>query len=153
MLKRLLDLMGAAEAACRRAIGQEISSPGICDKASGTAYKSAIDEPGSKDFAVVYTYALDEGIPEEVAFVLGATYADEIAEGMSKAYSIIYAVAYSVACSVTGASEQWAHAYAQACTHAIAARESMGFAAAYGHAIADGTSPEDALAFARRYAV
>ena len=106
----------------------------------------------SGDFTVVYTYAMDEGIPEEVAFVLGAAYADEIAAGMSKAYAIIFATAYSVACSIIGASEEWARSYAQACAHAIAARQSMGFAAVYGHAIADGAKPEDALAFARRYA-
>ena len=153
MLKRLLDLMGAAEAACRRAIGQEISLPGTCDGASGTAYLDAMDDPGSKDFAVVYTYAIDEGIPEEVACALGSVYSDEIAEGMSKAYAIFYAAAYSIACSIIGASEEWARSYAQACAHAIAARESMGFAAVYGHAIADGASPEEALVFARRYAV
>ena len=153
MLKRLLDLMGAAEAACRRAIGQEISSPGTCDKASSTTYTSGADGPGSKDFAVVYTYAINEGIPEEIAFALGSVYADEIAEGMSKVYAIFYAAAYSIACSLIGASEQWARAYAQACAHAIAARASMGFAAVYGHAIADGASPEEARVFARRYAV
>ena len=153
MLKRLLDLMGAAEAACRRVIDQDISSPGICYVARGKAYASGVDDPGSKDFAVVYTYAIDEGIPEESAFALGYMYADRIADGMSKAYAIIYATAYNIACSIIGGSEEWARSYAQACAHAIAARESMGFAAVYGHAIADGASPADALAFARRYAV
>ncbi len=153
MLKRLLDLMEAAEEACRRAIGQEVSSPGTCEKPTPEEYERAVDNPDFMDFGVVYTYAVLEGISEESAFVLGSAYANMIAEGMSKAYSIFYAAAYSIACSLIGASEPWARAYAQACAHAIAARESMRFAAVYGHAVADGASPEDALVFARRYAV
>ena len=153
MLKRLLDLMREAEAACRRAIDQNISSSSTCGKPTPEAYDRAIDAPGCMDFGVVYTYAVLDGIPEECAFILGSAYAGKIAEGVSEAYAVLYAAAYSVACSLTGASDLWAHAYAQACAHAIAARESMGFAAVYGHAIADGVSPEDALVFARRYAV
>ena len=153
MLKRLLMLMGAAEAACWRAIGPEISSPGTCEKPTPEDYERAIDNPDYMDFGVVYTYAVLEGIPEESAFVLGSAYARMIAEGMSKAYALVYAAAYSIACSLIGASEQWARAYAAGCAHVIAAQESMGFAAVYGHAVADGASPEDARAFARRYAV
>ena len=153
MLKRLFLLMGAAEAACWRAIGPEISSPGTCEKPTREDYERAMDSPDYMDFGVVYTYAVLEGISEESAFVLGSAYARMLAEGMSKAYAIVYAAAYSIACTLIGASEQWARAYAAACAHVIAARESMGFAAVYGHAIADGASPEDARAFARRYAV
>ena len=153
MLNRLLMLMGGAEAACWRAIGLEAPAPGTCEKPSREDYERAIDNPDYMDFGVVYTYAVLEGIPEENAFALGSAYASMLAEGMSKAYALFYAAAYSVACSLIGASEQWARAYAVACAHAIAARESMGFAAVYGHAVADGASPEDARAFARRYAV
>ena len=153
MLKRLLMVMGAAEAACRRAIGPEISSPGTCEKPTREDYERAIDNPDYMEFGVIYTYAVLEGIPEESAFVIGSAYASMISEGTSKAYAIFYAAAFSVACTLIGASEQWARAYAMACAHAIAVRESMGFAAVYGHAVADGASPEDARAFARRYAV
>ncbi|MDE2837385.1 MAG: hypothetical protein OXL97_07745 [Chloroflexota bacterium] len=153
MLKRLLVLMGEAEAACWRAIGLDISSPGVCEKPTREDYERAIDNPGHMDFGVVYTYAVFEGISEESAFALGSAYAAKIAEGMSKAYSLFYAAAYCIACSLIGASEQWARAYAGACAHAIAVRESRWFAAVYGHAVADGASPEDARAFARRYAV
>ncbi len=153
MLKRLLETMGAAEAAYQRAIGLDVYSQSTCHMPTREDYARAVGDPGYMDFGVVYTYAVFEGIPEECAFALGSAYAGKIAEGVSRAYAILYAAAYSVAYSLTGASEQWSRVYAQACTHAIAARESVGFAAVYGHAIADGASPEDARSFARRHAV
>ena len=69
-----------------------------------------------------------------------------ISEGTSKAYTIFYAAAFSVACTLMARPNSGR-------ARAIAVRESMGFAAVYGHAVADGASPEDARAFARRYAV
>ena len=155
MLKRLLELMGEAEEACRRAIGQEISSPGTCEKPTREAYERATEDPDCMDFGVVYTYAILEGIPEESAFVIGSAYASMIAEGTSKAYAIFYAAAFSVACTLIGASEQWARAYAMACARMRSqVRESMGFAGRLrarrrGRSVAGGC----ARAFARRYAV
>ncbi len=72
MLKRLLMVMGAAEAACWRAIGLEISSPGTCEKPTRENYERAIDNPDYMEFGVIYTYAVLEGIPEESAFVIGS---------------------------------------------------------------------------------
>ena len=153
MLKRLLDLVERAEGACRRAIGLDTSARGTREKPTAEDYARAVQEFGYLEFGLVYTHAILEGISEECAFAIGRAYAGKIAEGMSKAYSIVYAVAYSIARSPGGASERWARAYAKASAHAIAAQESLEFAAAYGHAIADGASAEDALVFARRHAV
>ena len=153
MLKRLVDLMGAAEAG-RRAGGAG-GEPGADARRThgAAAHRGPIGQRNAHDFGAVYAYAISEGIDEEKAYVLGFAYADSIAQGKSNAYSIVYAAAYGIACSIIGASERWARAYAQACAHAIAARESIGFASLYGRAIADGVSPEDALVFARRFAV
>ena len=153
MLKRLLEAMGAAEVAYQRAMGQDIYSQSACPMPTHEEYARAVDDPGYMDFGVAYNYAVIEGLPEEYAFALGSAYAGKIAEGVSRAKAMLYAAAYSIAYSLAGASEQWSRVYAQACTHAIAASESVGFAAVYGHAVADGASPEDARAFARRYAV
>lgn len=152
MLKRLLDLMVAAEDACRRAIGEVISSPGACDKPTREDYDRAIEDPGNLDFGLVFTYAVLEGISEENAFAIGTAYARKVAEGVSRTYALVYATAYSIACAIIGATEEWSQSYAEGWAHAIAARESMDFAAVYGHAIADGASPEEARVFAGRYA-
>lgn len=152
MLKRLLEAVGAAELAYRRAIGLDAYSQSACGKPTREDYARAVDGPGHMDFGVIYAYAVLEGMPEECAFALGSAYACQIAEGVSKGYAIFYAAAYSVACCIVGASEQWSRVYAKACANAIAARESVVFAAVYGHTVADGASPEDARAFARRYA-
>ena len=153
MLKRLLDLIGAAEAAGRASRSEGEPRAHVHRSPAGAVRRAAIGQSNGHDFAAVYAYAIDEGLCEEKAYVLGTAYADSISLGKSNAYSIVYAAAYGIACSIIGASERWARAYAQACAHAIAARESIGFASLYGRAIADGVSPEDALVFARRFAV
>ena len=152
MLKRLLDLVGAAEAGRRAATAD--AGPGVdAHRALKAAVRrGAIDQRSALDFGAVYAYAIDEGIGAEKAYLLGSAYAESLTQGMSKAYSIVYAAAYGIACFIIGASEGWARAYAQACAHAIAARESVEFASTYGRAIADGASPEAALAFARGHA-
>lgn len=152
MLKRLLDLIGAAEAAGRASRTEGGPGADVHRSSAAAVRKAASGQSGAHDFAALYAYAIDEGLGEEKAYVLGTAFADSTAQGKSNAYAIVYAAAYSIACSILGASEEWARAYAQACAHAIAARESVGFASAYGHAVADGASPEDALVFARRYA-
>ena len=153
MLKRLLDLMAAAEAGCGAVTGKDVPSLATREKPSLEDYERAVADPGYMDFGVVFTHAVLEGVAEERAFALGSSYAAKLAEGMSKAYSIVYATAHNVACFIVDAPEEWARSYAQAYAYAVAAQESIGFAAAYGHAVADGALPEDALAFARRYAV
>ena len=152
MLKRLLELMRAAEAG-RRARRTDGGPQARAHGFSGDdVRRGAIGQRNVHDFGAAYVYAISEGIYEEKAYTLGSAYAHSIAQGMSNAYAIVYAAAYSIACTIIGAPEEWARAYAQACSHAIAAQESIGFASMYGHAVADGTSPDDALAFARRYA-
>ena len=151
MLKRLLDLMGAAEAG-RKAARAEAGVN--AHRALRTMVRrGVIDQSRVNEFGAVYTYAIKEGVDEEKAYALSGAYADSVAQGRSNAYAIVYAAAYGIACFIIGASEGWARAYAQACAHAIAARESIEFASTYGHAIANGVSSEDALVFARRYAV
>ncbi len=151
MLKRLLGLMGAAEAGSKAA--RTKSGVDAHRALRAMVRKGVIDQSRANDFGAVYTYAINEGMDEEKAYALSDAYADSVAQGRSNAYSIVYAAAYGIACFIIGASEGWARAYAQACAHAIAARESIEFASTYGHAIANGASPEDALVFARRYAV
>ena len=151
MLKRLVGLMGAAEAG-RKAARAEGGIDAHRDLRA-MVRKGVIDQSRANDFGAVYTYAINEGMDEEKAYALSVAYADSVAQGRSNAYAIVYAAAYGIACFIIGASEGWARAYAQACAHAIAARESIEFASTYGHAIANGASPEDALVFARRYAV
>ncbi len=149
MLKWLSELKGAAEA--RR--GDE-------DGPGGDAQESPDDPIGGRaigpsiahDRDAVDGYAFDEGAATMQAYTLNAAYAECIAEGKSNAYSIVYAAAYGIGRSIIGASEQWARSYAQACAHAIAAGAPVGFVSAYGHAVADGASPEDAFVFARRFA-
>lgn len=142
MLKRLLGL-GGAEAGGRGT--RNGGKPGV----------DALGPSGQSDalnLDAVYAHAIKDGLDEEKAQVLGFAYADGIAQGKPSAYAIVYAAAYSIARSILGAHERWARAYAQACAHAIAAQESVRFASLYGHAVADGALPEDALVFARRYA-
>ena len=150
MLKRLLDLMGEAEVTGRTR--GERGTGAL--RAPGAEFgRRAIGQRRADDFGAVHAYAINEGIGDEKAYILGAALADSMAQGNSNVYAIVYAAAYGIACSKIGASEEWARAYAQACAHATAARESIGFASVYGYAIADGASPEDARVFAQRYAV
>lgn len=102
---------------------------------------------------VADSQASNEGAATMQAYTLNAAYAESMAEGKSNAYSIVYAAAYGIGRSIIGASEEWARSYAQACAHAIAAGAPVRFVSAYGHAVADGASPEDAFVFARRCAV
>ncbi len=153
MLKRLLDLMGAAEAG-QRAARNEVEHGVDAHRALRAMVRRGVIDPSrANDFGAVYTYAINEGMDGEKAYAISAAYADSVAQGRSNAYAIVYAASYGIACFIIGASEGWARAYAQACAHAIAARESIEFASTYGHAIANGASAEDALVFARRYAV
>ena len=150
MLKRLLDLMGDAEVTGRTR-GER--GTGAHRVPGAEVRRRAIDQRRAYDFDDVSAYAINEGVGDEKAYILGAALADSMAQGNSNAHAIVYAAAYGIACSIPGGSEGWARAYAQACAHATAARESIGFASVYGHAIADGASPEDARMFAQRYAV
>ncbi|MDE2837384.1 MAG: hypothetical protein OXL97_07740 [Chloroflexota bacterium] len=153
MLKRLLDLMGAAEVVSASDGAGSEPAADTSGPPEAVGRRGAIGGLNVLDFGAVYAYAVNEGVCADKAYFLGSAYAESLAQGMSRAYSIVYAAAYSIACFIIGAREEWARAYAQACANAIAARESIGFASAYGHAIADGTPPEDALTLARRYAV
>ena len=153
MLKRLLDLIGAAEAAGRASRSEGEPRAHVHRSPAGAVRRAAIGQSNGHDFAAVYAYAIDEGLCEEKAYVLGTAYADSISLGKSTRTPSSTLPHTASPVSIIGASERWARAYAQACAHAIAARESIGFASLYGRAIADGVSPEDALVFARRFAV
>ncbi len=152
MLKRLLDLIGAAEKGRRPRKSQGGPCAGAPRDGGLPVPGEPVDQSNVHDLSAAYAYALDEGIGQESAYVFSAAYADSIGWGFSRAYSIVYAAAYSIACSLIGASEGWSRTYAQACAEAITAHESIGFASIYGHAVADGVSPDRALSFARRYA-
>lgn len=152
MLKRLLDVMGTVEGGRRARRTRGESRAGGPANARDPVPGTVVDHGSARDFSAAYAYAISEGIGEERASLLSSAYAESIAQGNSSAYSIVYAAAYSIACTIIGAPEEWARSYAQACGRAVTGGESIGFASMYGHAVADGASPHDALAFARRYA-
>ena len=115
MLKRLLDLMGEAEVTG--------GTRGECGtgahRTPGAAVsRRAIGQRRVCDFGDVSAYAINEGVGDEKAYILGTAFAESMAQGNSNAYAIVYAAAYGIACSVPGESEEWARAYAQACAHA-----------------------------------
>ena len=87
MLKRLLELMGAAEAArntCRIEGEARADTKGSPDKPVPGA---VIRQRSAHDFGAVYAYAINEGIGADEAYLLGSTYAESLAKGMSRAYS------------------------------------------------------------------
>lgn len=143
MLERLMEQMKAATAEAGKT--ERWLSGTAHGHLENIIYRRASTRRSGRDYGAMYAYAISVGMSPEQACRLGSAYANCLAEGRSNAYAIVYASAYSIACSTIGASEEWARAYAQACTHAIAAGMPVRFASQYGHAVADGASPRDAV--------
>ncbi|MCY4447927.1 MAG: hypothetical protein OXE02_03645 [Chloroflexi bacterium] len=152
MLKRLLGLTKVEEAGGRASRTEGTPVADAHGPAEPADHGRAAGRSREPDLDALYANAIKEGMDEEKAHILGFAYADGVAQGRPSAYAIVYAAAYSIARSIIRASDEWARAYAQACAYAITTRETVGFASLYGHAVADGASPDDALVFARRYA-